>query len=58
MKGSNAQKDDVPATSRIVMRVTEQRKERYRAVAEKQGMSMSEWIQTVLDEATEEDKNK
>lgn len=45
----NAQKDDIPATAQIQMRVTPERKERYVMQAKREGLKLSEWIQKHMD---------
>lgn len=48
-RAANALKDTVPATAQIQMRVTPERKNRYVAQAQREGMKLSEWIQKHLD---------
>lgn len=50
-RGLNAIKGAAAATAQIQMRVTPERKNRYVAQAQREGMKLSEWIQKQLDAA-------
>lgn len=58
MKQGNkhAQKGTTPASEKIALRVTPEKKELYKSIAAKNNLSLSEWIQTALDAAAAEDK--
>lgn len=50
----NAQKDAVPATAQIQMRVTPDRKKRYVSQARAEGLKLTDWIQKHMDRVCDE----
>lgn len=56
MKPGNkhAMKGNAPASAKVIMRVTDEKKEVYKRMAALNNLTLTEWIQSVLDTAVKD----